>query len=188
MDKLQIHEKKRFISLSAATTSRLLPQAYPFMLLDRIRACYPEDCVGYSIKNITLTDPVLAGHFPGFPIYPGVMVIEALTQNACMTSIMRDLYRKLGSYEAMLEFVAQIPASGPETAFHYFLAESRVKHIEAIYPGDTVDLEAKLTLERDGVMVFKVGATVENRDVARGQLTVVRTLSDKALSLGDRIG
>jgi len=187
MNHILTHDKKRYITLSSATTSRLLPQAYPFMLLDRIRACYPEDCVGYSIKNITLTDPVLAGHFPGFPIYPGVMIIEALTQNACMTSIMRDLYQAVGSYEAMLEYCAKVPPTGPEAAYHYFLGESRVKHMEAVYPGDTLDLEAKLVLEREGMMVFKVGATVEGRDVARGQLTVARALADKALSLGDRI-
>ena len=115
------------------------------------------------------------------------MIIEALTQNACMTSIMRDLYQAVGSYEAMLEYCAKVPPTGPEAAYHYFLGESRVKHMEAVYPGDTLDLEAKLVLEREGMMVFKVGATVEGRDVARGQLTVARALADKALSLGDRI-
>jgi 3-hydroxyacyl-[acyl-carrier-protein] dehydratase len=91
MNKIQTHEQKRGISLSAATTMRLLPQAYPFVLLDRVRACYPQEGIGYSIKNITMTDPVLSGHFPGYPIYPGVLIIEAMIQNACVIPTTRDL-------------------------------------------------------------------------------------------------
>jgi 3-hydroxyacyl-[acyl-carrier-protein] dehydratase len=181
-------EKKRFISLSGATTMRLLPQAYPFVMLDKVKAAYPEEGICHSIKNITLTDPVLSGHFPGYPIYPGVLIIEAMVQNACVIPTTRELYRQFGSYEALLAFFSKSGDAAPDVAYRYFLAESRVKHMEAVYPGDTLELEARLVMERDGMMAFKVGATVDGRDVARGQLTMARALADAALTLGDKVG
>jgi len=187
MNKIQTTEKRRGISLSAATTMRLLPQAYPFVLLDRVRACYPEEGVGYSIKNITMTDPVLSGHFPGYPIYPGVLIIEAMIQNACVIPTTRDLLQHFGSYEALIELFSRPDRAVPDVANKYYLAESRVKHIEPVYPGDTVELEARINLERDGMMSFKVGATVEGRDVARGQLSMVRTLAEAMPMVADKI-
>jgi 3-hydroxyacyl-[acyl-carrier-protein] dehydratase len=180
--------KKRFISLSAATTIRLLPQAYPFVLLDRIKACYPEEGTSYAIKNITMTDPVLAGHFPGYPIYPGVMIIEAMIQNSCVIPTTRDLLRHTGSFEAFLEMLTKPDQQIPDIAAKYYLAESKVKHIEPIFPGDTVELESKIILERDGMIVFKVGATVGGRDVARGQASMARTHADAMPASADKIG
>jgi 3-hydroxyacyl-[acyl-carrier-protein] dehydratase len=178
--------KKRSISLSAATTMRLVPHVYPFVLLDRVRACYAEEAHGFSVKNITMTDPVLSGHFPGHPIYPGVLIIEAMVQNACMTATTRDLYRHFGSYEALLEHFAKHPGSVPSVAKTYFLAESRVKHIQAVYPGDSMELEAQLILERDGMLVFKIAASVDGKEVAKGQCTMATALGD-ALKLSDTV-
>jgi 3-hydroxyacyl-[acyl-carrier-protein] dehydratase len=188
MNKPLHNEKSRHISLSAATTIRLLPQAYPFVLLDRVRACYPEDGSSYSIKNITMTDPVLSGHFPGYPIYPGVLVIEAMIQNACVIPTTRDLLKHFGSYEALLELFSKPHNAIPDVANKYFLAESKVKHIEPIYPGDTLELEAKIILERDGMIVFKTGCTVEGREVARGQLSMARALAEAMPAVADKIG
>jgi 3-hydroxyacyl-[acyl-carrier-protein] dehydratase len=187
MNNIQTHEQKRGVSLSAATTMRLLPQAYPFVLLDRVRACYPQAGICYSIKNITMTDPVLSGHFPGYPIYPGVLIIEAMIQNACVIPTTRDLLAHFGSYEALLALFSQPQQAIPDVANKYYLAESRVKHIEPVYPGDTLELEARINLERDGMISFKVGATVEGRDVARGTLSMVRTLAEAMPTVADKV-
>jgi 3-hydroxyacyl-[acyl-carrier-protein] dehydratase len=177
MDNIQSAGNKRGISLSAVTTARALPHAYPFVLLDRVKACYPEEGTSLSIKNITMTDPVLSGHFPGHPIYPGVLIIEAMNQNACMIIAIRDLLHHLGSYEALLDHLAKPVDVSGYVARHFFLAESKVKNTYPIYPGDTVEIEAKLILERDGAMVFKVGASVDGKETARGQLTMVNALA-----------
>jgi len=187
MDTVQIQDKKRSISLSAATTMKLIPHVYPFVLLDRVRACYAEEGIGHSVKNITMTDPVLSGHFPGYPIYPGVLIIEAMVQNACMTATARDAFRHFGSYEALLEHFSKKPEEVLSIAKQYFLAESRVKHIQAVYPGDAMELEARLILDRDGMLVFKVSATVDGREVAKGQVTMATALSVATPGMGDKI-
>jgi len=94
-DRIVAGSKERYISLSPQTTLRFLPQSYPFILLDRVKACYPGEGVGLSVKHITMTDPVLSGHFPGFPIYPGVLIIEAMVQNAGNANNM--CWQKVGS-------------------------------------------------------------------------------------------
>ncbi len=186
MDSVQIRNKKQTISLSAATTMRLVPHVYPFVLLDKVRSCDAVNAIGHSVKNITMTDPVLSGHFPGYPIYPGVLIIEAMVQNACMTATTRDLYRHFGSYEALLEHFAKHPGTVPPVAKQYFLAESRVKHTQAVYPGDAMELEAQLILERDGMLVFKVSASVDGREAARGQVTMATALAEGVPNMGDK--
>jgi 3-hydroxyacyl-[acyl-carrier-protein] dehydratase len=177
MNSIHVNKDKRFISIGAATLVRLMPQGYPFVLLDRVVACYAEEGIGHSIKAITMTDPVLNGHFAQYPIYPGVLIIEALIQNSGMIAMVRDLLRHHGSYEAVLDHFA---GSGPimsDQAKQYFLAESRVKHTAPIYPGELVELQSKLILERDGLMVFKIGASVSGREVANGQATMAVSLA-----------
>ena len=128
MNAIHFHKDKRYISIGAATLVRMMPQAYPFILLDKVVACHAEDGMAHSVKAITMTDQVLAGHFAKYPIYPGVLIIEALIQNSGMIALVRDLLRQHGSYEAIL---ALFEANGPiltDEAKQYFLAESRVKH------------------------------------------------------------
>lgn len=188
MDRISISDKQQFISLGPQTTMRFLPQSYPFIMLDRIKACYPEKGVGIALKHITMTDPVLSGHFPGFPIYPGVMVIEAMVQNAGMTMTLCALYRQYGSLEGLL---AQLRRPGALTGCEgkqYVLAESRIKHIAPIYPGCALELEAAMALARDGMYVFKVSARADGVEVAKGQLTMSELPPDMSLGLQDRIG
>ena len=58
---------------------RLLPHRYPFLLIDRIVACTPGDSIT-AIKNVTVNEPFFQGHFPGNPVMPGVLIIEAMAQ------------------------------------------------------------------------------------------------------------
>jgi 3-hydroxyacyl-[acyl-carrier-protein] dehydratase len=187
-DRIGGSAKGRYISLGAQTTMRFLPQSYPFILLDRVKACYPDEGVCVSVKHITMTDPVLSGHFPGYPIYPGVLIIEAMVQNAGMTATLRELYKTHGSLEGLLEqFRAEIgttPAEGKQ----YVLAESRIKNVQPILPGCAVDLEARLQMARDGMYAFKVCAQVDGVDVARGQLTMAEVPVSMTLGMLDHIG
>jgi len=187
-DRVVNNAKHRYISLSPQTTLRFLPQAYPFILLDRVKACYPEQGVGISVKHITMTDPVLSGHFPGFPIYPGVLIVEAMVQNAGMTATLRELFQRYGSYDALLEQFRSAAGTVPGEGKQYVLAESRVKHIHPIYPGYAVELEARLQIQRDGMHVYKTSAQVDGIDVARGQLTLAEVPASMRMQLLDKIG
>lgn len=188
MDRISTSDKQQFISLSPQTTMRFLPQSYPFILLDRVKACYPEKGHGVSVKHITMTDPVLSGHFPGFPIYPGVLVIEAMVQNAGMTITLLELYRKYGSLEQLLDQFRHPSAITEGERKQYVLADSRIKHTQPIYPGCALELEATLDMTRDGMYVFKVNAKADGVEVAKGQITMAEVPADMTLGLQDRIG
>jgi 3-hydroxyacyl-[acyl-carrier-protein] dehydratase len=65
--------------LDAKRIMELLPHRYPFLLIDRITACQPGESIT-ALKNVTINEPVFQGHFPGRPIMPGVLIIEAMAQ------------------------------------------------------------------------------------------------------------
>ena len=188
MDRMIADAKGNYISLSPQTTLRMLPQSYPFVLLDRVKACYPELGIGRAVKHITMTDPVLSGHFPGFPIYPGVLIVEAMVQTAGMTITLRSLCQTFGSLEKLLEQFRSPLGTIPGERKQYVLAESRVKYMQPIFPGCAVDLEARLELERDGMYVFKASAQIDGVEVASGQLKLAEVPTNIKIGFEDRIG
>ena len=187
-DRLVGAGKERYISLSPQTTLRFLPQSYPFVMLDRVKACYPETGLSHAVKHVTMTDPVLSGHFPAFPIYPGVLVIEAMVQNAGVSITMSELYRSVGSLEALLERFREPVGALPGERKQYVLAECRIKHTQPIFPGCAIDLEARLIMSREGVYVFKTLAAVDGVEVAKGQLTMAEVPVTMTEGMLDRIG
>ena len=66
-------------SLDIGAIMQHLPHRYPFLLVDRVLECVPGKSIR-GLKNVTLNEPFFQGHFPGFPLMPGVLVIEALAQ------------------------------------------------------------------------------------------------------------
>ena len=60
----------------------LLPHRYPFLLIDKIIDCVPDESA-HAIKCVTINEPFFQGHFPGRPLMPGVLVVEAIVQTAC---------------------------------------------------------------------------------------------------------
>jgi len=66
-------------TLDAIGIMKLLPHRYPFLLIDRIAACRPGESIT-AIKNVTMNEPFFQGHFPGNPVMPGVLIIEAMAQ------------------------------------------------------------------------------------------------------------
>lgn len=170
-------------SLDSATSLKIMPHDYPFALLDRIRACDIDAGVSLSLKSITLSDPVLNGHFRDYPIYPGVLIIEALAQNCGVLLTLRKLCRELGSCEAVLAFVERSERVHFNQSEQIVLADSRIKHIQAVYPADTLMLEARFSLEREGLYVFRVAARVDDQLVAQGQITMATRLTPSVPSL-----
>ncbi|WP_285764299.1 3-hydroxyacyl-ACP dehydratase FabZ [Biformimicrobium ophioploci] len=128
-----------------------LPHRYPFLLLDRV----VELELGKTIrayKNISVNEEVFNGHFPEAPIFPGVMIVEAMAQ-ACGVLGFKTLGQK--------------PADG---YLYLFAGIDDVRFKRQVVPGDRLDLEAEVISERRGIWKFAGKATVDGQLAASASI------------------
>jgi 3-hydroxyacyl-[acyl-carrier-protein] dehydratase len=148
------------------------------MLLDMVQEYDPEGQRVIGVKNVSQNDPFLQGHFPEHPIFPGVLIIEALAQASGMLMILEQL-RAQGITLAEL---VEGRAKGPPVK-NIILAESKIKHMKPVYPGEQMLLETQVILSRTELCTFKVAATVKGEEVSKGQLTLARMAGMENLSV-----
>ncbi len=126
-----------------------LPHRYPFVMIDRVVEFVGEDAL-VAIKNVSINEPYFQGHFPGNPVMPGVLQLEAMAQAAGILMLRR------GS------------AEGKTTLF---MSADRVKFRKPVRPGDQLILNAKLTKTRgDKLAAAEVTCTVDGHVVSSGEL------------------
>lgn len=127
---------------------KIIPHRPPFLLVDRITEVVPgERAVG--LKNVTMNEPYFVGHFPGYPVMPGVLIVEALAQVGSVAMLMVEANKgKLG-------FFAGIDG---------FRFRGQVK------PGDTLTLEVEITRLKGPIGKGKGTAKVDGKVVAEGEL------------------
>ncbi len=118
----------------------LLPHRYPFLLVDRVLDFTPETLT--AIKNVTINEPFFAGHFPGRPVMPGVLIIEALAQASLI-----------------LSFKAQGGAPRPNTVY-YFVGIDNARFKRPVEPGDQLTLKSTLKRRVKGIWFFETAAYV----------------------------
>ena len=102
---------------------QVLPHRYPFLLIDRIIS-FEADLSAHAIKCITINEPFFDGHFPGRPLMPGVLIIEAIVQTACFTVAMK--------------LKDQMKNPGVS-----FMTIDKCKFRKPVIPGDVLDLKVK---------------------------------------------
>jgi beta-hydroxyacyl-ACP dehydratase FabZ len=134
---------------------RILPHRYPFLLVDRIVELEAERIVG--IKNVTLNEPFFAGHFPDFPVMPGVLIIEAMAQAAGVLVL------------------KNIPDRHEKLVFLVAVENARFR--KPVVPGDTLQLEMQVVKRRPNVAKMAGRATVDGQLVAEAE--VMCKLADK---------
>ncbi|MBF0471426.1 MAG: 3-hydroxyacyl-ACP dehydratase FabZ [Gammaproteobacteria bacterium] len=128
-----------------------LPHRYPFLLVDRVLECNPGVSLR-AIKNVSVNEPFFPGHFPGRPIFPGVLIMEALAQ---ATGILA--FKSSG-----------VKPSGDKLYFFAGIDNCRFK--QPVVPGDQLLLEVEVVKERRGIWKFKGSASVEGKVVAAADL------------------
>lgn len=142
------------ISIDINQILKLLPHRYPFLLVDRVLEITPRVSIR-ALKNVTINEPFFQGHFPDFPVMPGVLIIEALAQTA-----------------ALLTF----SEAKAENAIYYFAGIDGARFKKPVLPGDQLIMTAILEREKAGIYKFQVKATVNDELAAEANITcAVRT-------------
>jgi len=134
---------------------RILPHRYPFLLVDRIVEIEPERIVG--IKNVTRNEPFFAGHFPDFPVMPGVLIVEAMAQAAGVLVL-----KNIADRDSKLVLLVAI---------------ENARFRKPVVPGDTLRLEMTVLKRKASVAKMAGRATVDGQLVAEAE--VMCKLADK---------
>lgn len=159
------------IAVDGQVVRSLLPQRFPMMMLDRVEAYFPKEKRIIGIKNLSRNEPFLQGHFPEYPIFPGVLIIESLAQTSGCLMNFEQLMEQGTAPEGLEEALRTYPSP------KIFLAESKIKHTKPIFPGEQILLESQISLKRGDICTFRVCAWVRNEEATKGTLTMALTLS-----------
>ena len=127
---------------------QLLPHRYPFLLVDRVLELEPRKSIT-ALKNVTINEPFFQGHFPDFPVMPGVLIIEALAQTAALLTFSEER---------------------AEDAVYYFAGIDGARFKKPVLPGDQLIMTAQLERERAGIYKFQVQATVDEEIAAEAKI------------------
>jgi len=126
----------------------IIPHRFPFLLIDKIVDVEPgKKATAY--KNVSNNEPFFQGHFPDYPIMPGVLIVEALAQTACVAGLLDEANKgKLGLFAGI----------------------DSIKFKRQVVPGDVLKLEAEITAFKMGMGKAKVKATVDGDIAAIGEI------------------
>jgi 3-hydroxyacyl-[acyl-carrier-protein] dehydratase len=166
------------IALDHIAVRRILAVRPSLLMVEKVLAYYPQERRLVGIKNISQNDPFIQGHFPAYPIYPGVLIVESLHQAA---TILMHLHHHFREGMTQDDVAALLRGFVPPESV---LAESRIKHSAPAYPGDQVRLEAQLTGSTGDIYEFRVKALTPSGELAsQGRISVA--LSADALALAE---
>ena len=139
------------MELNIQEIMEILPHRPPFLLVDRITACEPGKSAT-GIKCVTMNEPLFTGHFPGQPIMPGVLILEALAQTGAVAAL-------------------SLPENKGKLAIFGGVKHARFKR--PVVPGDVLELSCELLEQRGPVGYGKAVARVEGKIAAQAEITFV---------------
>ncbi len=134
---------------------KTLPHRYPFLLVDRVKELELNNRI-VAIKNVTINEPFFQGHFPGHPIMPGVLIIEAMAQVG-----------------GILAYKSEPETEGKVV---YFMGIDKAKFRRPVVPGDTLEFLLEVIKQRRNIWVFKAEAFVDGERAAEAEIKA--TLAD----------
>ncbi len=128
-----------------------LPHRYPFLLVDRVLECEPGKRLK-AIKNVSVNEPMFTGHFPERPVFPGVLIMEALAQATGILAFKTQGKKPDGS------------------SLYYFAGIDNCRFKQPVLPGDQLVLEVAVLKEKRGIWKFSAEASVDGKVVASAEL------------------
>ena len=141
------------MTMDVMQIQEIIPHRYPFLLLDRVTELNPkETIVGY--KNVTIGDNVFQGHFPGHPIYPGVMILEGMAQAG-----------------GILAFKSiDMTKEEAENKVVYFMSIDKAKFRAPVKPGDRLEYRVSIIRQKGTVWMLDGKAYVDDKLVSQAEL------------------
>lgn len=133
----------------------MIPHRYPILLVDRVLALTPGESA-VSLKNVTFNEPHFMGHFPGFPVMPGVLIIEAMAQTAAIV-------------------VVEALGGDAEGKVVYFMSIDTAKFRKPVTPGDSLHIHVDKIQSRGPVWKFSGKATVDGKVCAEATFSAMIT-------------
>jgi len=137
-----------------------LPQRYPFLMIDRVIECVPGKSI-LAVKNVSANEPHFLGHFPGRPIMPGVLILEAMAQAACILAL-----RTKGDL------------ASANTAYYYAgIDGARFKR--PVVPGDQLELQVQVLAHKRGIWKFSCIARVAGAVVSEAEILCTERILER---------
>jgi len=134
---------------------KYLPHRYPFLLIDRVLRYEPEGALE-AIKNVSFNEPIFTGHFPQSPIFPGVLILEAMAQACALHA-----FKSLGGY--------------PSKETLYLLAGiDKARFKQQVIPGDQLLISVNLTRSKRGISKFDALGTVDGQTVCTSEVIIAK--------------
>ncbi len=141
-------------SLDIQEILSLLPHRYPMLLVDRVLDYTPGESL-HAIKNVTFNEPIFTGHFPNQPIFPGVLILEAMAQAT-----------------GLLGF--KTVENRSENELYLFAAVDNARFKQPVVPGDTMHLHVQFLKERRNIWKFAAEAKVDGKVVCAAEIMCAR--------------
>jgi len=132
----------------------ILPHRYPFLLVDRIMELTPGEYIE-ALKNVSISEPVFQGHFPGHPIYPGVMIIEGMAQAGGVLAF---------------KSMDNVSQEEIENKVVYFMSIDKAKFRAPVTPGDQLIYKINVIKNKGAIWQLDAKAYVNDKVVAQAEL------------------
>ena len=134
---------------------KYLPHRYPFLLVDRVLG-FEKDRTLSAIKNVTFNEPIFTGHFPQSPVFPGVLILEAMAQACALLA-----FKGMDGYPS-------------EKTLYLLAGIDKARFKRQVTPGDRILFEVEVIRERRGIWKFDARASVDQKTVCTAEVLIAR--------------